>query len=151
MRLSWWLQSTWLWSLDWKGWDSALLYKLYYTLQYSIHNIILNSLWRYIAVYKPVEYNMMTNDASSHCKRLVNYILPITLFSVIFNLPKFLGKYQVWSINKNLDNTNKSDNIVTQLYSIQYSKYTTSNLIIGVRSISFSIPSMFSTNRKYLI
>ena len=44
---------------------------------------------RYSAVDKPVEYSRMARDASSHSRRLATYIVPITLLSILFNLPKF--------------------------------------------------------------
>ena len=45
---------------------------------------------RYIAVYHPIEYSIVANDASSHSKRLLKYVAPITLFAIIFNIPKLL-------------------------------------------------------------
>ena len=56
----------------------------------SIYMTMAVGLERYIAVYHPIEYSMVANDASSHSKRLVKYVAPITLFAVTFNIPKML-------------------------------------------------------------
>ena len=56
----------------------------------SIYMTLAVGMERYIAVYYPIEYSMVANDASSHSKRLIKYVLPITLFALIFNIPKFL-------------------------------------------------------------
>ena len=56
----------------------------------SIYMTMAVGMERYIAVYYPVEYSIVANDASSHNRRLAKYVLPITIFSVLFNLPKFL-------------------------------------------------------------
>ena len=56
----------------------------------SIYMTMAVGMERYIAVYYPVECSIVANDASSHNRRLVKYVLPITIFSILFNLPKFL-------------------------------------------------------------
>jgi len=45
---------------------------------------------RYIAVYHPLSYKRAMTDVSTHKKRLAAYLVPVTLVSVLFNIPKFL-------------------------------------------------------------
>ena len=44
---------------------------------------------RYIAVFQPIFYHKLRNDKGTHCMRILKYFIPITFFSVSFNLPKF--------------------------------------------------------------
>ena len=55
----------------------------------SIYMTMAVGMERYIAVNYPMEYTLVVNDASSHRRRLAKYALPITIFSILFNLPKF--------------------------------------------------------------
>ena len=62
----------------------------------SIYMTMAVGLERYIAVYHPIEYSIVANDASSHTRRLSKYVLPITIFAIVFNLPKFLESQVVY-------------------------------------------------------
>ena len=62
----------------------------------SIYMTMAVGLERYIAVYHPIEYSMVANDVSSHTKRLIKYVAPITLFSIFFNIPKFFESQVVY-------------------------------------------------------
>ena len=66
----------------------------------SIYMTMAVGMERYIAVYQPMEYSRVANDASAHTKRLLTYVLPITLFSVFFNIPKFLDSQVVYKDNE---------------------------------------------------
>jgi len=44
---------------------------------------------RYIAVYYPLYYHKILTDTTSHRGHLLTYLLPITFFAVLFNIPKF--------------------------------------------------------------
>ena len=63
----------------------------------SIYMTMAVGMERYIAVYYPMEYRIVANDASSHSRRLIKYVLPITLFAFIFNIPKFLESKLVYN------------------------------------------------------
>ena len=39
---------------------------------------------RYVAVYSPHEYHKILSDSTTHTKHLLTYLIPITLFAVIF-------------------------------------------------------------------
>ena len=62
-------------------------------------------LFRYLAVSKPIEYRMATIGISTS-KRGARYMIPTTVFSILFNLPKF------WELEikakDNVDNANNS-------------------------------------------
>ena len=55
----------------------------------SIYMTMAVGMERYIAVTYPMEYTLVANDTSSHKTRLAKYAIPITIFSILFNLPKF--------------------------------------------------------------
>ena len=45
--------------------------------------------FRYIAVHNPIDYKQAVNDSAAINRRLVKYLLPVLVASIIFNLPKF--------------------------------------------------------------
>ena len=62
----------------------------------SIYMTMAIGMERYLAVYRPMEYSRMVNDASTHAQRLLTYIVPISICSVVFNIPKFLESKVVY-------------------------------------------------------
>ena len=46
--------------------------------------------FRYIAVHNPLDYNQAMNDENAIRRRLLKYLLPVVIASVVFNIPKFL-------------------------------------------------------------
>ena len=64
-----------------------------YLIYFSIlnHSISWQNIHRLLlATHKPIYYNAVIKDVSSHTKRLVQYSLTIFILSVLFNVPKFL-------------------------------------------------------------
>ena len=55
----------------------------------SIYMTVAVAIERYIAVYHPLDYNRVVQDSTSHLRRLLCYLLPVIVFSVVFNIPKF--------------------------------------------------------------
>lgn len=45
--------------------------------------------FRYVAVRNPIDYNQAMNDAAAIRLRLLKFLLPVIIFSVLFNFPKF--------------------------------------------------------------
>ena len=48
------------------------------------------ALERFIAVTRPHYYNAVVRDSQGQRCRLLQYLLPVTIFSILFNVPKFL-------------------------------------------------------------
>ena len=46
--------------------------------------------FRYIAVHNPLDYNQAMNDENAIRRRLLKYLLPVVIASIVFNIPKFL-------------------------------------------------------------
>ena len=44
---------------------------------------------RYIAVHNPLDYKQAMNDSDAIRRRLLKYLLPVIVISVLFNVPKF--------------------------------------------------------------
>lgn len=44
---------------------------------------------RYSAVHYPLNYSQTSNDGKALKERMLKYLLPVTVLSVIFNLTKF--------------------------------------------------------------
>ena len=44
---------------------------------------------RYLSVSKPIEYHNTVTASQSKWPRILRYILPVLIFSTLFNLPKF--------------------------------------------------------------
>ncbi|XP_023336386.1 FMRFamide receptor [Eurytemora carolleeae] len=62
----------------------------------SIYMTMAIAIERYIAVYHPMDYNRVMTDATTHRRRLLGYLVPVTLVSIIFNIPKFLESEIIW-------------------------------------------------------
>ena len=54
----------------------------------SIITTVVLALERYLAVSKPIEYHNATLGINPW-RRVMNYIIPVIVFSIIFNVPKF--------------------------------------------------------------
>ena len=54
----------------------------------SIITTVVLALERYLAVSKPIEYHNATLGINPW-RRVMNYIIPVVVFSIIFNIPKF--------------------------------------------------------------
>ena len=50
---------------------------------------LLHHFCRYISVHHPLDYNLAMNDPRAIRRRLLSYLLPVVVASVLFNLPKF--------------------------------------------------------------
>ena len=71
----------------------------------SIYMTMAIALERYLAVHQPMfrvpnQFSAITNDSSLRRKQLRQYVVPITLFSVIFNIPKYFESYLVFEENE---------------------------------------------------
>ena len=55
----------------------------------SIFMTVALSLERYRAVWRPVEYHNQCIGVNPWKRALVSYLLPVMLFSILFNIPKF--------------------------------------------------------------
>lgn len=55
----------------------------------SIFMIVAIAFERYVAVHNPLDYKQAMNDADAIRRRLVKYLLPVVIASVLFNVPKF--------------------------------------------------------------
>ena len=53
-----------------------------------IYITVVLALERYRAVWRPVEYHNIVNGSNSW-RRVAGYIVPVVVFSVLFNIPKF--------------------------------------------------------------
>ena len=53
-----------------------------------IYITVVLALERYRAVWRPVEYHNIVNG-SNPWRRVASYIVPVVIFSVVFNIPKF--------------------------------------------------------------
>ena len=47
------------------------------------------ALERYRAVWRPIEYHNQVNSSPHPWRRVLVYIIPVIIFSALFNLPKF--------------------------------------------------------------
>ncbi|CAB4063448.1 unnamed protein product [Lepeophtheirus salmonis] len=99
---------------------------LYVHAIYPIHNIVLCcsiyitaaiAFERYMAVCKPVVYHnhMMRNGHSSWFRALIYYMIPVLLFCIIINIPKFMELEieafpNVEGKNSNIGSENESEN-----------------------------------------
>ena len=54
----------------------------------SIFTTVVLALERFLAVSKPIEYHNAT-QGTNPWRRVMNYIIPVLVFSTIFNIPKF--------------------------------------------------------------
>lgn len=52
---------------------------------------------RYVAVHYPLDYNQSMNDENASLRRVLKYVVPVILFSVVFNLPKFFEGQIAWN------------------------------------------------------
>ena len=91
-------------SLTKLGLDSAFLTLLFPHFLYplgsismtgSIYMTIVVGIERYIAVHEPTrrvpsQLTMVAKGSCNHTKRLLKYVVPTTIFCLLFNLPKFL-------------------------------------------------------------
>ena len=60
------------------------------TLCISIYMVVAISMERYIAVTRPISLHLeMENSKRAQVKRFLKYLLPVVLFSILFNIPKF--------------------------------------------------------------
>ncbi|TRY61496.1 hypothetical protein TCAL_05718 [Tigriopus californicus] len=85
-----------------------LLYQLQnIALTCSIYATVVLAVERYIAVSRPVEYHIMVNTSgSSPWRRVLAYMVPITLFGILFNLPKYFELQAILPGRNNSDESN---------------------------------------------
>ena len=105
----------------------------------SIYMTMAVAMERHIAVYNPIEYSITANDESSHNSRLAKYVVPITTFSVLFNLPKFFESklmYREDDIFVEITELRMSDIYVTWYHN--WSRF----LVLGI--IPFSVISVLN-------
>jgi hypothetical protein len=55
----------------------------------SIFMTVVLALERYLAITRPIEYHNAIQGANPW-KRVWSYVVPVVIFSAIFNIPKFL-------------------------------------------------------------
>ena len=55
----------------------------------SAYMTVVLALERYRAVWRPVEYHNTVNASAKPWRRVMVYTLPVVIFSILFNLPKF--------------------------------------------------------------
>ena len=70
----------------------------------SIFTTVVLAFERYLAVSKPIEYHNATLGINPW-RRVMNYIIPVVLFSIIFNIPKFF-EIKIQEYPDNPDGTN---------------------------------------------
>ena len=77
------------------------------------------------AVWRPVEYHNACIGVNPWKRVLVSYLLPVVIFSTLFNIPKFL---EVEINVKTVDYVNSSrlvfDSITNQTYYVSVSQYS---------------------------
>ncbi|XP_040567083.1 FMRFamide receptor isoform X1 [Lepeophtheirus salmonis] len=61
---------------------------------------------RYIAVHYPIDYNQSNGCPKAIRRRLIKYLVPVLLISIIFNIPKFLEARIVYGFPKIMDGNN---------------------------------------------
>lgn len=85
-----------------------LLYQLQnIALTCSIYATVVLAVERYIAVSRPVEYHIMVNTSgSSPWRRVLAYMVPIILFGILFNLPKYFELKAILPERNNSDGSN---------------------------------------------
>ena len=44
---------------------------------------------RYIAVHHPLNYSQTSNDSKALRERMLKYLMPVTILSLLFNVTKF--------------------------------------------------------------
>ena len=80
---------------------------------------------RYVAVHHPINYSRATNDANALKWRIMKYLVPVTVISVLFNVTKFFEITYVYvpirKDNYSIDPTmaafyNDSGNLTYRLY-----------------------------------
>ena len=81
------------------GYETGLFIQLFPVFLYPVNHISMTgsifstvgvTLERFIAVNWPHYYNQVIKNVSSHKHRLLQYLIPIILLSILFNVPKFL-------------------------------------------------------------
>ena len=84
-----------------------------------------NFFFCYRAVWRPVEYHNACIGVNPWKRVLVSYLLPVVIFSTLFNIPKFL---EVEINVKTVDYVNSSrlvfDSITNQTYYVSVSQYS---------------------------
>ena len=66
------------------------LYQLHsFVLCCSIYITVALALERYRAVWRPVEYHNRCKGINPWKRILISYVIPVLLFSIVFNIPKF--------------------------------------------------------------
>lgn len=66
----------------------------------AIFMIVAIAFERYVAVHNPLDYKQAMNDSGAIRKRLVNYLLPVVIASIIFNIPKLFEATFYYEIRK---------------------------------------------------
>ena len=55
----------------------------------STYTTVVLALERYRAVWRPIEYHNNVNSSPHPWRRVLVYIVPVVIFSALFNIPKF--------------------------------------------------------------
>ena len=66
------------------------------SLMCSIYMTLIVALERYMAVYNPLDYNRRQQDSTSQRYHLINYVPPLILAALLFNLTKFFESKVVY-------------------------------------------------------
>nr|XP_040563744.1 G-protein coupled receptor daf-37-like [Lepeophtheirus salmonis] len=97
----------------------------------SVFMTIAIAMERYVAVHYPLDYNQAMNDERASLIRLLKYVVPVALFSVIFNIPKFLELHITYSSNSSAPQLEATPLRLDANYAIYYNNWTRL-LILGI-------------------
>eukprot|EP00095_Tigriopus_kingsejongensis_P000415 maker-scaffold19_size710362-snap-gene-6.13 protein:Tk00415 transcript:maker-scaffold19_size710362-snap-gene-6.13-mRNA-1 annotation:"AGAP001862-PA" len=101
---------------------------------------------RYVAVHYPLDYNQSMNDEHATLRRVLKYVVPVSLFSVLCNIPKFFEAQIQWE-NDPITNVTQpmlrvSDLRMNEAYITYYNHYFRL-LFLGI--IPFGLLVFFNT------
>ena len=97
------------------------LYQLHsFVLCGSIFMTVALSLERYRAVWRPVEYHNQCIGVNPWKRALVSYLLPVMLFSTLFNIPKFLEVEILVKVEYDLVTETKYNSTTNETYEVSF-------------------------------
>ena len=85
-------------------------------LMCSIYMTLIVALERYMAVYNPLDYNRRQQDSTAQRYHLINYVGPLIIMALLFNLSKFFESEVVYYT---VGNDTKVELDITPLRSVE--------------------------------
>lgn len=101
---------------------------------------------RYVAVHYPLDYNQSMNDEHATLRRVLKYVVPVSLFSVVVNIPKFFEAEIQWIFDPRTNETVpalKVSDLRINVHYVTYYNHYFRLLFLGI--IPFGLLVFFNT------